>query len=191
MTDSAALDSFARDNLPPRDQWPDLPLGNLTYPDRLNCVTPLLDDHVAAGDGARACVRSPTEIWSYADLLSRVNRIANALVHQLGMIPGNRVLLRAPNTPMMVAAYFAVIKAGGIAVATMPLLRARELGAIIDKSRINLALCDHRLLDELHALQKTRDSFRVIPWGGSGSDDLLAMMAHEFGRFRSLPYSRR
>jgi 2-aminobenzoate-CoA ligase len=103
------------------------------------------------------------------------------------MIPGNRVLLRAPNTPMMVAAYFAVIKAGGIAVATMPLLRARELGAIIEKARTTLALCDHRLLDELHAVQKTRGSLSVVPWGGTGSDDLLAMMARESDDFSPYP----
>src|SRR5512135_2650736 len=139
MVDSATFDSFARDNLPPREQWPDLLLEGLNYPQQLNCVTPLLDDHVAGGQGARTCLMSLTETWSYADLLARVNRIANVLTRQLGMIPGNRVLLRAPNTPMMVAAYLAVIKAGGIAVATMPLLRSRELGAIIDKGHISLA----------------------------------------------------
>src|SRR5579863_10138775 len=176
MSDAAPFDSFARDNLPPRDQWPDLLLGDLHYPDQLNCVTELLDTHVAAGDGARACVRSPMETWSYADLLARVNQIANVLTRQLGMIAGNRVLLRAPNTPMMVATYLAVIKAGGIAVATMPLLRARELGAIIDKARIGLALCDHRLLADLNAAQQTRSTLRVVPWGGTGADDLLAMI---------------
>ena len=84
-----------------------------------------------------------------------MNRIANVLTRQLGMIPGNRVLLRAPNTPMMVAAYLAVIKAGGIAVATMPLLRAKELTTIIDKARIALALCDHRLTADLRTAQRT------------------------------------
>ena len=87
MSDAVAFDSFARDNLPPRNQWPDLLLGDLNYPDHLNCVTELLDTHVAAGAGARPCVRSPTETWSYADLLTRVNQIANVLTRQLGMIP--------------------------------------------------------------------------------------------------------
>ncbi len=175
MADAAAFDSFARDNLPPRDQWPDLLLGDLHYPEYLNCVTELLDAHVGTGNGIRPCVRSPSEIWTYADLAERVNRIANVLTRQLGMIPGNRVLLRAPNAPMMVATYLAVIKAGGIAVATMPLLRARELGAIIDKARISLALCDHRLLAELDAAARTR-TLRIIPWGGPTPNDLLAMM---------------
>jgi 2-aminobenzoate-CoA ligase len=189
VTVMAAFDSFARENLPPRDQWPDLLLGSLNYPDQLNCVIPLLHDHVTAGSGARPCVRSLSETWSYADLLGRVNRIANVLVHQVGIIPGNRVLLRAPNTPMMVAAYLAVISAGGIAVGTMPLLRSRELATIIDKARINLALCDHRLLDELHAAQTSRGSCRVIAWGANAPDDLLAMMASESDDF--VPYPTR
>ncbi len=126
MAQLASFDSFARDNLPPREQWPDLLLDGLDYPEQLNCVAVLLDQHIAAGHGDRPCLASPTETWSYADVLARVNRIANVLTHQLGMIPGNRVLLRAPNTPLMVAAWLAVMKAGGIAVATMPLLRTRH-----------------------------------------------------------------
>ena len=176
MPDAGAFDSFARDNLPPRDQWPDLLLGDLHYPGQLNCITELLDSHIAAGNGTRSCVRSPTETWTYADLAAHVNRIANVLTQQLGMSPGNRVLLRAPNTPMMVATNLAVIKAGGIAVATMPLLRARELGAIIDKARISLALCDHRLLADLEAAARNRDALRIVPWGSTAANDLLAMM---------------
>ena len=112
MPESFPFDSFARDNLPPREQWPDLLLDGLHYPDQLNCVTALLDDRVAAGEGLRPCLMSLTETWSYADLLTRVNRIANVLSHQLGMVRGKLVLLRAPNTKLMVAAYLAVIKAG-------------------------------------------------------------------------------
>ena len=177
MNEPAAFDSFARDNLPPLDQWPDLLIENLGYPERLNCVAALLDRHIEVGDRARPCIKSPGESWTYAALQARVNRIANMLTRQLGMIPGNRVLLRAPNTPMMVAAYLAVIKAGGIAVATMPLLRARELGAIIDKAHISLALCDHRLLTDLQATQ--REGLRIVSMG----DDLLARMAHESANF--------
>jgi 2-aminobenzoate-CoA ligase len=186
MASGAAFDTFARDNLPPRDQWPDLLLGDLQYPEQLNCITELLDTHVAAGQGGRPCVRSPTETWTYADLAERVNRIANVLTARLGMGPGNLVLLRAPNTPMMVATYLAVIKAGGIAVATMPLLRARELRAIIDKGRINLALCDHRLLAELDAATQTR-TLRIIPWGGTATNDLFAMMQTASAAFAACP----
>src|SRR3984885_1076801 len=183
MADPASSDSFARDNLPPREQWPDLLLTDLHYPDQLNCVTALLDDRVATGDGARPCLSSLTATWSYAEVLARVNRIANVLTRQLGIIPGNRVLLRAPNTPMLVAAYLAVIKAGGIAVATMPLLRARELGTIIDKARITLALCDHRLLTDLEATPQTRTGLRMVAMGGATATDLLALMAHETDSF--------
>src|ERR1044072_1912393 len=115
MTPSAHLDSFARDNLPPRAQWPDFLFGlpELNYPDRINCAVELLDRRIEAGDGARPCLISPSEILSYAQLAERVNRIANVLTRDLGMVPGHRVLLRGPNSPMMVAAYLAVIKAGG------------------------------------------------------------------------------
>ena len=140
-----------------------------------------------AGNGARPCLRSPVETWTYADLHARVNRIANVLTRQLGMIPGNRVLLRAPNTPMMVAAYLAVIKAGGIAVATMPLLRAGELRTIIDKARLTLALCDHRLLADLQTVQHSCADLRIIAMGGKEPDDLLAMMAGEADDFSACP----
>ena len=149
----AAIDTFARDNLPPREQWPDLLFDRpeLRYPARLNCAAELLDRAVEDGDGDRPCLISPAGTWSYAELQAVVNRIARVLVEDLGMIPGNRVLLRAANNPMMVACYFAVLKAGGIVVATMPLLRARELTAIADKAEIRLALCDARLMEEMAA----------------------------------------
>jgi 2-aminobenzoate-CoA ligase len=182
-TDASLRDDFARDNLPLREQWPDLLLDGLHYPERLNCVTELLDQQISAGNGARPCLRSPTETWTYADLAARVNRIANVLTRQLGMIPGNRVLLRAPNTPMMVAAYLAVIKAGGIAVASMPLLRAKELATILAKARIALALCDHRLTADLRTARRTYGDLRIVSMGGTEPDDLLAMMADEADTF--------
>ena len=113
------------------------------------------------------------------------------LTRQLGMIPGNRVLLRAPNTPMMVAAYLAVIKAGGIAVATMPLLRARELGAIIDKARISLALCDHRLLADLERSTRRHATHSASSrWGGAANADLLQCMAAQPADFAPTPRAR-
>ena len=140
MTPSAHLDTFARDNLPPRAQWPDFLFGlpELNYPDRMNCVVELLDRWIAAGDGDRPCLISPGETLSYGQLAERVNRIANVLTRDLGLVPGNRVLLRGPNSPMMVAAYFAVIKAGGVVVATMPLLRAKEIAYPLTKAKISL-----------------------------------------------------
>jgi 2-aminobenzoate-CoA ligase len=177
---TAHLDTFARDNLPPRGQWPDflLDLPELKYPDRMNCVVELLDRWVAAGDGDRPCLISPAETLSYAQLSERVNRMANVLTRVLGMVPGHRVLLRGPNNPMMVAAYLAVIKAGGVVVATMPLLRAKEIAYPIGKAKIGLALCDHRLAEEMEkARALAPDLERVVYWGSAGADALEALMA--------------
>ena len=138
MTASAHIDTFAADNLPPRDQWPEFlfKLPELQYPAKLNCVAELLDRWVETGKGERTCLLSPHETLSYAALQERVNRIANVLTRDLGMVPGNRVLLRAPNSPMTAAALLAVIKAGGIAVPTMPLLRAKEISYPLGKAKI-------------------------------------------------------
>jgi 2-aminobenzoate-CoA ligase len=154
MIPSAHVDTFARDNLPPPDQWPEFrfTLPELQYPDRLNCVTEFVDKWVA-NDGDRVAILSPAETLNYRQLAERINRIANALTRDLGMVPGNRVLLRAPNSPMAIAVYLAIIKAGGIVVATMPLLRAKELSYVVTKAQIKLALCDARLADEM---EKTR-----------------------------------
>jgi 2-aminobenzoate-CoA ligase len=180
MTPSAHLDTFARDNLPPREQWPDfkLDLPELNYPERMNCVAELLDRWIAAGQGERPCLIAPTETWSYAQLAERVNRIANVLTRDLGMIAGHRVLLRGPNSAMMVAAYLAVIKAGGVVVATMPLLRAKEIAYPLSKAKIALALCDHRLADEMEkARPQAADLKRVVYWGSSSGDALEVLMA--------------
>ena len=180
MTPSAHLDSFARDNLPPRAQWPDFlfELPELKYPDRMNCAVDLLDRWIATGHGDRPCLISPTENLSYAQLAERVNRIANVLTRDLGLVPGHRVLLRGPNSPMMVAAYFAVIKAGGVVVATMPLLRAKEIAYPITKAKIRLAFCDHRLAEEMEkALPLAGDLERVVYWGSGAPDALEALMA--------------
>lgn len=177
---SGHLDSFARDNLPPRDSWPDLKVtdAGLAYPERLNVATELLDRHVSEGRGERIAIISDREVWSYAELAQRVNRIANVLTRDLGMKPGNRVLLRAANTPMMVAAYLAVLKAGGVAVATMPMLRAGELAYPIRKAKITLALCDHRLIDDLQTAQtQTPELLRIVTWGAGTPTDLETLMA--------------
>ena len=180
MTPSAHLDSFARDNLPPRAQWPDFlfDLPELKYPDRINCAVDLLDRWIATGHGDRPCLISPAESLSYAQLAERVNRIANVLTRDLGLVPGHRVLLRGPNSPMMVAAYLAVIKAGGVVVATMPLLRAKEIAYPVTKAKIRLAFCDHRLADEMEkTLPLAGELERVVYWGSGTPDALEALMA--------------
>jgi 2-aminobenzoate-CoA ligase len=180
MTPSAHLDSFARDNLPPRAQWPDFlfDLPELKYPDRINCAVDLLDRWIATGQGDRPCLISPAERLSYAQLAERVNRIANVLTRDLGLLPGHRVLLRGPNSPTMVAAYLAVIKAGGVVVATMPLLRAKEIAYPVTKAKIRLAFCDHRLADEMEkTLPLAGELERVVYWGSGTPDALEALMA--------------
>ncbi len=177
-------DGFARDNLPPRRDWPDLRVeeAGLAYPERLNCVAELLDRHIAEGRGGRGAVIADALQWSYADLADKVNRIANVLTRDLGLVGGNRVLLRAGNTPMMVAAYLAVIKAGGIAVATMPMLRAGELAYPLRKARIALALCDHRLTAELEAARaQAPDLARIVAFGSADSalETLMAQPGYE------------
>src|SRR5437868_8315786 len=126
MIRSGHVDSFARDNLPPQSQWPEFKftLPELQYPERLNCVTEFVDRWVTAGEGDHVAIISPSETWTYAQLAERINRIANVLTRDLGLVPGNRVLMRAPNSPMAIAVYLATIKAGRVMVATMPLLRA-------------------------------------------------------------------
>ncbi|HET6598930.1 MAG TPA: AMP-binding protein, partial [Burkholderiaceae bacterium] len=149
---TAHIDTFARDHLPPPDQQPEFlfDLPELQFPETLNCATELLDRHIAQGHGERVCLRAPGGLqWSYADLQRKANRIANVLVHDMGLVSGNRVLLRSANKPMLVACWFAVMKAGGIAVATMPLLRAKELTQVIRKGQVTHALCDSRLRAEL------------------------------------------
>ncbi len=179
MIRSAHIDTFARDHLPPPDLLPDFlfTLPDLRYPDRLNCVTAFVDAWPGAGHGERECLISPTERLSYADLAERVNRIANVLTRDLGVVPGNRVLLRGPNSPMMVAAYFAVIKAGAVVVATMPLLRAKEIAFPVGKAEIRLALCDVRLADEMVKVRPLAPMLeQVVYWDTAAGDSLEALM---------------
>ncbi|MEO1440959.1 MAG: AMP-binding protein, partial [Chloroflexota bacterium] len=135
MTDTAHVDTFALDNLPPQEQWPELlfELPEVQYPDRLNCTVELLDKAIDQGWGDRVAILGTGIKWTYAELLEKVNRAAHVLTNELGLVPGNRVLLRGPNHPMLAVAWFAIEKAGLIAVTTMPLLRAKELTEIIDR----------------------------------------------------------
>ena len=187
MVSSAHVDTFALDHLPPPDQQPEFifELPALQFPARLNCATELLDRHIAQGHGDRVCIRAPGGLrWTYADLQRHANRIANVLVGELGLVPGNRVLLRAANTPMLVACWFAVMKAGGIAVATMPMLRAKELGQIIAKGRVTHALCDHALRAELDAAAAAHPVLaHTVCFGDASDAGLEARMARQPERF--------
>ena len=176
MTYTAHVDTFARDNLPPRDQWPELLflLPELQYPERMNCAKMLLDRAIEAGRVDHPAVLSPEGVaWTYGELNARANRIARVLTDDLGVVPGNRILLRAPNGPMHAACWFAVIKAGAIAVGTMPLLRAKELADIVTKAQVSHALCDHRLAAELDAARPNCPSLRTVCLFGSDAPGSL------------------
>ncbi|HET7431627.1 MAG TPA: AMP-binding protein [Nocardioides sp.] len=164
---SAHVDPFCRDHLPPADQWPELTfdLPGLQYPDRLNCATALLDDVIARHGADRPCLHQPgVPTWSYADLLAAANRIAHVLVEDLGIVPGNRVLLRGPNNQWLSAAWFGVLKAGAVLVTTMPLLRTGELQTIHDIARLDAALVDHRFLDAVEPLGVPTLAFGDDAW---------------------------
>ena len=175
------MDTFAKDRLPPRDQWPRLhfDLPELRYPDRLNCATVLLDDAVAEGHGDRPAILTDAGPITYRELLARANRMANVLV-SAGIGPGNRVLLRGYNSPELYAAWLAVMKAGAIAVTTMPMLRAPELSAIIGKAKPGFALTDHRLLAELSAVAGAGGVDTVITWGNGDLEARLASASDHF-----------
>jgi 2-aminobenzoate-CoA ligase len=188
---SAQADRFVHDRLPPRDQWPALHYDRpeLQLPPRCNIVEQLLDRAPEKGWGDRPLLRSSRITLTYADVRDRVDRICRVLTEDLGMVPGNRVLLRGGNSIGMALAWLAVIKAGGIAVATMPLLRARELGDIIDKAQPTLALCDIKLLEELELARKDRPALAtVVPFNAPTEPGSLAVRsAGKDGGFGACP----
>ena len=164
---SAHVDTFCRDHLPPADQWPELTfeLPGLQYPDRLNAGTALLDDVVATYGGDRPCLHQPgVPTWTYDELLAAANRIAHVLVDDLGIVPGNRVLLRGPNNQWLSAAWFGVLKAGAVLVTTMPLLRTGELQTIHEIAHLDAALVDHRFLDAVEPLGVPTLAFGDDAW---------------------------
>jgi 2-aminobenzoate-CoA ligase len=185
MAATGHIDTFARENLPPREEWPEfVGLDELGYPERLNAAIELIDRHVAEGRGERTAVIGEGIAWSFAELQRTVSRIAHVLVERFGLVPGNRVLIRSANNPMMAAVIFSVLKAGGIVVATMPLLRARELSAIVEKAEISLAVCDVRLLEEIKKARAVAPRLTdVVPFGGGRAGDLEALLQGAPGSF--------
>ena len=173
---TAHLDAFTRDSLPPRELWPEMRydrIPELKYPERLNCAEELLDRMVERGVKDRTVLHYPGGAWTYGQLLETANRISHVLVQDLGLVPGNRVLLRGYNNAMMAACWFAILKAGGVVVCTMPLLRTRELTFTADKARITLALTDARIAADCEQAMSATAS--GAPRGGKcvsfGNDD--------------------
>jgi 2-aminobenzoate-CoA ligase len=196
LTSSAHLDTFTRDGLPPLDQWPELLLGTPDTdvprapgtprgPERLNCGAELLDRTAARLGDDRPALRSATgEGWSYGRLRERVDAIAHALTDRLGVVPGNRVLLRGPNTPHLAACWLAIMKAGAVAVTVLAQHRSGELATLCAAARVSHALCDVRCLDALS--RAAVPGLLITPYGGGGPDDLLTLAASVSGPYRAV-----
>ncbi|MBE3560773.1 MAG: AMP-binding protein [Ktedonobacteraceae bacterium] len=180
MSTSAHRDTFVRDHLPPRELWPDLifPIPQVQYPDQLNCVSELLDSWIQRGRGDAPAILGEKSTLTYRQLQEQVDRVAHVLTDEMGLVPGNRVLLHGPNNPTMATCWLAAAKAGLVVVATMPLLREKELVEVIEKAQIGAALCDKRLSEPLLAAQQRCPVLRQIVYFNDPSDaGLEARMA--------------
>lgn len=177
MSATAHVDTFARNRLPARQDWPELVFGlpSLQYPPRVNVAHALLQGALDRGYGQRPALLWQGGYWTYAQLLDQARRIARVLTRELGMIPGNRVLLRSANTPMLAASLFGIWLAGGIAVPTMPMLRAPELKGVINKAQIGIALCAVDLGNELALAREGMDCLKTIVYISE-----LGFVGHEY-----------
>ncbi|WP_431229860.1 AMP-binding protein [Paenarthrobacter nicotinovorans] len=192
MLPSAHVDTFTRDHLPPADTWPALEftLPELQYPDRLNAAAVLIDDAVEQYGADRPALRTPDGVvWSYGELQTRSNQVAQVLTDDLGVVPGNRVLLRGPNNPWIVAAWLGVLKAGAVVVTTMPMLRSTEVATLIGLTKPVVAISDHRFVDELAIA--AGDDVTVLAYGsttGNADDDgdLTSRCGRKSGEFTAV-----
>ncbi|MCX4911035.1 AMP-binding protein [Streptomyces sp. NBC_00878] len=199
---SAHLDTFTRDHLPPAHLWPTIEFSTpeLRYPDRLNAATELIDIPVTTFGADRPALRTPTgETWSYGELRTRANQVAQVLTEDLGLVPGQRVLLRSPNNPWAVASWLGVLKAGGVVVTVMAALRAREIAPIVERTRPSVALVDERFAGDVHAVREAQDAqdahagrdtasptLTVVEFGGTGPDDLVVRAGTKSGEFTAV-----
>lgn len=175
LCQSAHVDTFCRDNLPPADQWPEFlfDLPDVQYPDQLNCATELLT--VATTDPDRRCLTSQGgEKWTYGQLFANANKVANYLTGEKGLVPGNRVLLRGPNTPWLAAIWFGAVKAGLVVVTTIAILRSSELEVLEDVAQHNASLVDHRFMEDVPG------SFNAIVYGDEAWEMLMAGQSDQF-----------
>ncbi|WP_116247242.1 benzoate-CoA ligase family protein [Nocardiopsis sp. FIRDI 009] len=180
LSPTGHVDTFTRDHLPPPEQWPELVLDPPAprYPDRLNCAEELLDGTIAAHGADRPCLVGEDETLTYGALRDRADRVARVLVEETGLVPGQRVLLRGPNSPWLAACWLGVLRAGGVVVTVLPVLRADELATVMRSARVTHALCDARFLDDLSAAAaQMAGTPHVIAYGGAGPGDLTALAA--------------
>ena len=189
-TRSTQTDRFVHDRLPSLEHWPKrvYSLPELRIPDRANLVEVLFRKALDSGHADRPFLRSDSITLSYAGALERVNRISQMLVEDFSLEPGNRVLLRGGNSIEMALAWLGVVNAGFIAVATMPLLRAKELGEIVAKARPAIALCDASLLDEFETARRQFGSpCPIVPFSSMrGADSLEAISSGKSGNFKPI-----
>ncbi|HWM07311.1 MAG TPA: benzoate-CoA ligase family protein [Actinophytocola sp.] len=187
LSPSAHRDPFCREHLPPPQTWPELvfDLPELHYPERLNAAAALLDEPIERHGPDRPCVSGGGTSWSYGELRAHANAIAAVLAGELGVVPGNRVLLRGANTPWLAACWLGVLTAGAVAVTTMSALRPAEIATIADLARPSVALCDARDLADLEAAAVP--GMRIVAYGGDGPDDLAARCAARDATFPAVP----
>ncbi|MGJ3191008.1 AMP-binding protein [Paenarthrobacter sp. FR1] len=190
MLPSAHVDTFTRDHLPPADTWPALEftLPELHYPERLNAAAVLIDDAVEQYGADRPALRTPDGVvWTYGELQTRSNQVAQVLTEDLGVVPGNRVLLRGPNNPWIVAAWLGVLKAGAVVVTTMPMLRSSEVSTLIQLTKPVVAISDHRFVDELAVA--AGDAVTVLSYGADDDGDLTFRCGRKSGVFTAVDTS--
>ena len=181
------LDNFAHDNLPNQELQPDYlftDLPQFQHSEILNCVDKLLDNHIKEGRGNSVCIRTFDATWTYQELFEKANQIAHVLVEDLNFKSGNRVLIRSANNPMMVACWYAILKAGGVVVATMPLLREKELTTIIDCAQISHAFCDKELEEEM-ILVKSEYLKQICIYGNSQLEELMKSKPTTFSNYNT------
>ncbi len=190
MKTSQSTDCYVVDHLPPRDQWPEFINRDLVSTKFLaNSAAEFIDKAVQEGYGDKVAIISPNGNWTYKRLLEKSNQIAHVLTENMGLIPGQRVLLRSPNNPMLAACWLAVLKTGGIIVNTMPMLRAKELISIGEIAKVSLALCDERFKEELEGLAPELQFYCTFNGAETGTEiqqpplSLEALMADKPGVF--------
>ena len=193
-TPSSHIDTFIIDNMPPENLWPEMDYSVLSelacYPERMNVATELLDKMAAEGSADKPIIYFKDEIWTYENLMHYSNQIANVLVEDYGMVSGERVLLRSGNHPMLIASWFAILKAGGIAIASMPVLRERELVYMIKKAKVNLAISDIKLAEDIEAAgRQTEDLRNILYFGSEDHDSLNKTMANKSSTFDNIDTS--
>ncbi|MEV7413735.1 AMP-binding protein [Streptomyces sp. NPDC089919] len=186
---SAHADTFTRDHLPPPDQWPELlPPAGPAYPDRLNCGAELLDATIERLGPDRPAFRTADGgVWSYGQVREEVDRIAHVLTFDLGVVPGNRVLLRGPTGPWLAACWLAVMKAGAVAVTVLAQQRAQELATVCGIARVSHALCHVTALDDL--VKAAVPGLRITPYGGDAPEDLLRLTAGKPAKYPAVETS--